>query len=151
MAEVLRASKMTHAGRELGLHPLSIRKSQFRNWAAFELARLQAGAQLVSLNAGKGNEGRACICQSLTWGRVAELCAYSCQVDNLLLKAWETPPCHADEKDFSPDPECSPARNAEACALLRRMLAAGVSRWHPDPMKALEHAERKKARRRRAR
>jgi hypothetical protein len=95
-------------------------------------------------------EGRILIGKA-TWTEVAELCAYSCQMTNLRLKPWETPPCHADEKNPWPDPVDSVTRFSEACRLLRKMLAAGISRWHPDPMKALEHAERKKARRRGAR
>jgi hypothetical protein len=34
------------------------------------------------------------------------------------------------------------AERAEAARLLRRMLKAGVSRYHPDPMSALEKAEK---------
>jgi hypothetical protein len=34
-------------------------------------------------------------------------------------------------------------RQAEAVELLQRMLAAEVSRWHPDPLAALAEAGRK--------
>ena len=40
VAKILCASEMTDAGHEVWLHPLSIMKSQFRNWTAFQLARL---------------------------------------------------------------------------------------------------------------
>jgi hypothetical protein len=53
------------------------------------------------------------------------------------LKPWESPPCEADE-----DAELAEAsafnNHREAQKLLRQMLAAGVSRWHPDPIRALE-------------
>jgi len=39
VSEVARSREMTHAGHELRFHPLSIRKSQFRNWAAFKPTR----------------------------------------------------------------------------------------------------------------
>ena len=42
-------------------------------------------------------------------------------------------PCFADEDD-----------DTLAGKLLREMLAAGVSRWHPDPMKALADAKQKR-------
>jgi hypothetical protein len=45
-------------------------------------------------------------------------------------------PCFADEDD-----------DTLAGKLLREMLAAGVSRWHPDPMKALADAKQKRTRR----
>jgi hypothetical protein len=53
------------SGRELRLHPLSIRETQFGNWAPFELGRLWARTQFISFSAGKDNEGRACISESL--------------------------------------------------------------------------------------
>jgi len=62
------------------------------------------------------------------WHEVAAFASYLCQCRNLKLKPWEEPPCAVDE-DAAED---SPART-----LLRRMLAAGVSRYHPDPMAAL--------------
>jgi hypothetical protein len=58
----------------------------------------------------------------------AEFASYCCQCDSLHLKPWEEPPCEVDE-DATED---SPART-----LLGRMIAAGVSRFHPDPMAAL--------------
>lgn len=70
------------------------------------------------------------------WIEVAEFASYSCQIHALNLKPWESPPCHADEDD--PDPQDKAAQY-----LLRQMLAAGVSRFDPDPLAALEHAKRK--------
>jgi len=73
------------------------------------------------------------------WVAVAEFAAYSCQIEALNLKPWETPPCHADEDD--PD-----ERNKNAQHFLRKMLAAGVSRYDPDPLKALAGAKRRSSR-----
>jgi hypothetical protein len=70
------------------------------------------------------------------WEDVAEFASYSMQCRSLRLKPWETPPLFADA-EF----ENSPG----ALALLQRMLRAGVSRFHPDPMRALEEAEHAKA------
>ena len=73
------------------------------------------------------------------WREVAEFAAYSCQIDALSLKPWQDPPCIADEDD--PD-----ERDKKAQHLLRKMLAAGVSRYNPDPLKALAGAKRRSSR-----
>jgi hypothetical protein len=72
-----------------------------------------------------------------TWFEVAHLAAYICQTDSL--KLHEEPPMHMDEND--PDDVGEEARQ-----LLCRMLAAGLSRYEPDPVLALA----KKSRRRNA-
>jgi hypothetical protein len=59
------------------------------------------------------------------WLEVAEFSAYCCQVENLKLLPHQSPPCGFIGND--PD----------AAALLRRLLAAGLSRYEPDPIAAL--------------
>jgi hypothetical protein len=66
------------------------------------------------------------------WCDVAEFAAYVCQTRALNLKPWESPPMHGDVAG-------APATAAE---LLRKMLDAGISRYEPDPMAALEGAKR---------
>src|SRR5262245_4461299 len=77
------------------------------------------------------------------WHEVAEFAAYSCQIDALHLKPWQQPPCIVDEDD--PD-----EKDKDAQGLLRKMLAAGISRYEPDPMaalrKRLKDAAREKSR-----
>jgi hypothetical protein len=68
------------------------------------------------------------------WGDVAEFAAYGCQIEALGLRPWEDPPMYGDIKNAQP----------AAAALLAKMLAAGVSRYEPNPMKAL--CERRKRR-----
>ena len=46
------------------------------------------------------------------------------------------PPCRGDS-EHHPD--------AAAKKMLEQMLAAGVSRWHPDPLAAIEEAKQKGA------
>jgi hypothetical protein len=70
------------------------------------------------------------------WDEVAEFAAMSCQYHALALKPWQEPPCHADEDDRHP-------RDPMAQRLLRKMLAAGVSRYDPDPLTALAGAKRR--------
>jgi hypothetical protein len=74
------------------------------------------------------------------WRDVGEFAAYGCQCDALRLKPWQPPPCWAEVDDQ--DNEAGPISGHKAAAeLLRRMLALGISRWHPDPLAAIETAE----------
>ena len=62
--------------------------------------------------------------------------AFHCQCKALDLKPWQSPPMSADEDD--PDPDELHLKDAQR--LLRRMLKAGISRWHPDPLRAIAEA-----------
>jgi hypothetical protein len=70
---------------------------------------------------------------------VMQFCSFHRQIEALKLRPWELPPCLGDY-DGSPG-----GRDEQALRLLKRMRKAGVSRWHPDPMSALEKAERQLA------
>ena len=87
---------------------------------AMTIARREAGrsAQLDSM------------LEDSPWREVAEFAAYCVQGRALRLKPWESPPSSCDE-DGEGD------RQREGRALLRRMLAAGLSRFEPDPLRAL--------------
>jgi hypothetical protein len=71
-----------------------------------------------------------------SWQDAAEFAAFDRQIDNMGLRPWETPPCCvADENE--------PRVGEEVAAkILRCMLKAGVSRWHPNPLAALEASEK---------
>jgi hypothetical protein len=68
-----------------------------------------------------------------SWITVAEFAAYLCQGKSLHLKPWQETPCHVDEKAPRPGEET-------AVRILRALLRAGISRWHPDPLEAMERA-----------
>ena len=71
----------------------------------------------------------------------AQTAAYHCQFRALRLKPWMCPPAWAaDEIDARPN---TFGNRPDEVALLKRMLAAGLSRFHPDPMRALAEAEAK--------
>ena len=76
------------------------------------------------------------------WCEVAEFAAYCVQSKNLHLQVHEFPPCwvNADDPD-SADDHCG---QASARELLRKMLAAGVSKFDPDPLKALARKRKRK-------
>lgn len=67
------------------------------------------------------------------WEEVAVFAANCVQTKALQLKPWNSPPCVASADD--PD-----ERDKDAQKLLRKMLAAGVSRYHPNPMAALRRS-----------
>jgi hypothetical protein len=62
------------------------------------------------------------------WEEVAQFAADICQTNALNLSPLEHPPCHAHRDAFG---------NDGSIKLRDRMVAAGVSIWHPDPLKAL--------------
>lgn len=64
------------------------------------------------------------------WFDVADFACYCVQGDALQLDPWQEPPSVEDETDPNPD-------DKDAQALLKQMLAAGLSRYEPDPLAAL--------------
>jgi hypothetical protein len=75
-----------------------------------------------------------------TWFEVARSCAWIEQHSNLRLRPWQPPPCQADPYAINGADDGVMGRRA-AALLLTRMLKLGVSRWHPDPLAAIEQAE----------
>jgi hypothetical protein len=72
--------------------------------------------------------------------RVGEFAAYCCQHRALQTKPWELAPCSVDEDDPIPVGD-DHRRKARAIKLLRRLLAAGLSRYEPQPLAALAKIE----------
>jgi hypothetical protein len=74
---------------------------------------------------------------------VALFAAYGAQGDALHLKSWQPPPCWVEIGDGEIAPVLG--RRAAAEELLRRMLAAGLSRYEPDPIGALARVAAERA------
>jgi hypothetical protein len=71
------------------------------------------------------------------WLDVAMFCAYGRQCTALRLSPWQPAPCQVEIDDD--DGNDGPIMGRRAAAdLLRRMLSLGISRWHPDPLTAIE-------------
>jgi hypothetical protein len=70
------------------------------------------------------------------WEEAATFAAYCLQCDNLHLKPWQPPPCWADED--RPRDDHPSAGKVAAWELHRRLVAAGLSMYEPDPVRALE-------------
>ena len=78
-----------------------------------------------------------------TWEETARFCAYLCQSKNLQLEIMEFPPCWLLDAEDTEGPSFK--RKPEAARLLRRMLDAGLSKYEPDPVRALAAAEKLQA------
>jgi hypothetical protein len=78
---------------------------------------------------------------------VGSFAAYGCQMRALRLPPWQWPPCWINEAEIDAiiaggdDPH---GRHI-AAKLLKRMLEVGVSKYDPDPMRAIEAATKKDA------
>ena len=77
------------------------------------------------------------------WREVAEFAAYGCQIESLGLKPWQSPPVHIDENADEPD-NAEREPDTVGRKLLRQMLRAGVSRYEPDPLAALQQANKRR-------
>ena len=73
------------------------------------------------------------------WESVAKFCAYHQQCSTLRLRPWQQPPCHSGD-DEPVDRHPSDGRVA-AWQLRARLLAAGLSQYEPDPIRALHEVE----------
>ena len=76
------------------------------------------------------------------WQEVAEYAVWHCQDRSLKLRPWDCPPFLTRDVE---DPSDNWGYRPQEVALLRRMLAAGVSRFHPDPLAAIAAAEAERA------
>jgi hypothetical protein len=63
------------------------------------------------------------------WLEAAKVAVFDCQSRALRLPPWEEVPCRASIRG-----------KGRAARLLRRMLRRGVSRWQPDPSRAIAEA-----------
>jgi hypothetical protein len=76
------------------------------------------------------------------WIEVGMFAAACCQRQALRLKPWRIPPCRIRDPDH---PDRGRDRRYgeidgrhDAARLLRQMYDLGISRWHPDPLAAIE-------------
>jgi hypothetical protein len=70
------------------------------------------------------------------WLSVAKFAAFSCQIDSLKLFPHQMPPCELDLahiNNIAPDDKIW----SGAARMLKKMLAADLSRYEPDPLAAL--------------
>lgn len=70
-----------------------------------------------------------------------ETAAYHCQCQTLRLRPWQSPPMYAAARLDGPDDMVW----KQAETLAHRLLAAGLSKYEPDPIGALATSEAKPA------
>jgi hypothetical protein len=108
---------------------------------AFERAIAQMQAEDA------GSHGRqlidALLAKQQSFEETGETAAYYCQCKALRLKPWQSPPMYAQPRADGPDDGSAGWKRAELLAY--RLLTAGLSKFEPDPLDALERAERKGA------
>jgi hypothetical protein len=79
------------------------------------------------------------------WLEAAIGASHICQTSKLHLRPWECwPPC-AVEVGETDAPGLEHRGISKSAALLRKMLSLRISRYHPDPLKAIERVERERA------
>jgi len=77
------------------------------------------------------------------WEEAARFAAYHRQFTRLHLKPWQFAPCWIDPDDIEDIlAGGDDGQQYGAALLLKRMLAAGLSRFEPDPEAALEQAKK---------
>jgi hypothetical protein len=82
------------------------------------------------------------------WIDVAAFASYVMQMDNLRLDPADNPPCWIDDPDEAlagPNDDAWHYGAHQAARLLKRMMALGISKYHPDPLAAIRDAEKVKA------
>lgn len=109
---------------------------------AFEMASRdpEYAEHMQAKLAGKPDPSGGWFLPPQSWEEVAQSAVYSTQMDNLRLKPWECPPCQVGDRGADLDRR-DLHRYAAAAALKKRMLDAGISHLHPDPLAALEEAK----------
>jgi hypothetical protein len=76
------------------------------------------------------------------WYEAAHSAAYGCQCDALRPEPWQPVPANEYVAVTDDDSAYGPVMGRAAAAeLLRRLLAAGLSRYEPNPLEALERVE----------
>jgi hypothetical protein len=88
---------------------------------------------------------------------VARFCSYYQQMMRLELAPWMSPPCHIHTRQNAEAilkkgirPGCDSGNDISDCGSARLtldMIDVGVSRWHPDPVRAIGEARQAKRKR----
>ena len=106
-------------------------------------AALELAMGLVREDAALAQQVESMLADGQPWDEVAKHAA-ECQQDrNLRLKPWQPAPCNRRVKvGLGDDPVLGEKSGWRAASvLLERMLELKISRWHPDPMRAIAEKE----------
>jgi len=110
----------------------------------------EALERAVELMRAEGGDSRNQIEQMLRqepWERAAGFAVDHCQEKNLRLRLWQPPPSWISPKDVEniiSKGDDGALGHYAAALLLKRLLAAGLSQFEPDPERALAEAKAKR-------
>jgi hypothetical protein len=108
-----------------------------RDRDALERAIAMAGR----LEPGRSEQLNHMLADGRPWREVAEFAAYCAQCITLRLRPWESPPAWVGDLRATLAAGDDGGSEYRAAQLLQRMLAAGISKYEPDPVGALERAK----------
>jgi hypothetical protein len=92
-----------------------------------DVTALERCVEIASRDPDRAEQLRWKLADGQPWASVAAFASFWVQGRSLRLKPWEVPPCTAID-----------ARDTDAHRLLRKMLRAGLSRYEPDPIRAMK-------------
>jgi hypothetical protein len=101
---------------------------------AIEIARADPDSRMLI---------EALLARGDSFEEVGQTAAYHCQCASLHLRPWQPPPMYATPRLDGPDDGIMGRHAADV--LLCHLFAAGLSKYEPDPLKAIEQAERERA------
>jgi hypothetical protein len=106
-------------------------------------AALELAMELAREDAGLAEQVESMLSDGRPWERVATHATECQQERNLRLKPWQPAPCNRRvEVGLGDDPALGEKSGWRAASvLLERMLELKISRWHPDPMRAIAEKE----------
>jgi hypothetical protein len=111
---------------------------------AVDREALQRGLELMRAESEQERERIERELAQYGWRHAAETAVYHCQDSRLHLRPWQPPPCwlrtDEDVQAGLAQPFGVDGRRA-AAELVQRLLAAGLSRYEPDPVGALAALE----------
>jgi len=84
--------------------------------------------------------------QEQGWFTAADFCCYCCQSELIRPRLWQPIPADINPAGIEAiiaRGDDAPNGNFAAAKLLKRMLRAGLSRYEPDPVRALAEAKRR--------
>ena len=124
--------------------------SHGRKLSAVDQEALERAIKLVRNRSEKEDPGRRAQVDHLMeeegWFRTAEFCVHCCQMDLVRPRLWQPIPSDIDDIEGTlAKGDDGLGGGYRAALLLKRMLAAGLSRYEPDPVRALAAKRRQRA------
>ena len=113
---------------------------------SMEIARRDAfrAEQLDDMLAGSPNGFGGWWIKPRPWDEVARFAAMICQGEAMNLAPFEPAPTQVNDENAERKGDSVPWSRSwpRAAELVKRLKAAGISKYHPDPIRALAEAER---------